>query len=170
MQLLGWSKKRRVVVVRQRIKGGIARERRVDGRQLKLDLVGASVHEGERLWDYAVLVTDVSYPIGAVAQLYRDRADCRICQVSGFDELKNQWGLIGFTTQDINRCQTRPGCARWSTTGGVGAAGRPTRRRVCRPSRAGRCHWPRWVGLQTAQARRRCTSRRCMERWPCSNR
>ena len=106
LQLLGWSKKRRVVVVRQRIKGGIARERRVDGKQLKLDLVGASVHEGERLWDYAVLVTDVSYPIEAVAQLYRDRADCRICQVSGFDELKNQWGLSGFTTQDINRCQT----------------------------------------------------------------
>jgi hypothetical protein len=102
LQLLGWSKQRRVVVVRQRIKGGIARERRVDGKQLKLDLVGASVHEGERLWDYAVLVTDVSYPIEAVAQLYRDRADCE----NGFDELKNQWGLSGFTTQDINRCQT----------------------------------------------------------------
>lgn len=49
LQLLGWSKKRRVVVVRQRIKGGIARERRVDGKQLKLDLVGASVHDGQRL-------------------------------------------------------------------------------------------------------------------------
>ena len=31
LQLLGWSKKRRVVVVRQRIRGGVARERRVDG-------------------------------------------------------------------------------------------------------------------------------------------
>ena len=102
LQLHGWSTKRRVVVVRQRIKGGIARERRVDGRQLKLDLVGPSVHEGERLWDYAVMVTDVAYPIEAVAQLYRDRADCE----NGFDELKNQWGLSGFTTQDINRCQT----------------------------------------------------------------
>jgi len=98
LQLLRWSKKRRVVIVRQRIKGGIARERRVDGKQLKLDLAGASVHDGKRLWDCAVLVTDVSYPIEAVAQLYRDRADCRICQVSGFDELKNQWGLSGFTT------------------------------------------------------------------------
>ena len=102
LQLLGWSKKRRVVVVRQRIRGGVARERRVDGRQLKLDLVGPSVHEGERLWEYAVRVTDVAYPIEAVAQLYRDRADCE----NGFDELKNQWGLSGFTTQDINRCQT----------------------------------------------------------------
>jgi len=102
LQLHGWSKKRRVVVVRQRIRGGVARERRVDGKQLRLDLAGPSVHEGERLWEYAVLVTDVKYPIEAVAQLYRDRADCE----NGFDELKNQWGLSGFTTQDINRCQT----------------------------------------------------------------
>ena len=92
LQLHGWSAKRRVVIVRQRIKGGIARARRIDGtRQLRLDLQ-PSVHEGERLWDYAVLVTDVAYPLEAVGQLYRDRADCRICQFSGFDELKNQWG------------------------------------------------------------------------------
>ena len=47
---------------RQRIRGGIARERRVDGRQLKLDLADPSVHDGERLWEYAVMVTDVAYP------------------------------------------------------------------------------------------------------------
>ena len=69
LQLHGWSKKRRVVVVRQRIRGGVARQRWVDGRQLKLDLVGPSVHEGERLWEYAVMVTDVAYPIKAVGQL-----------------------------------------------------------------------------------------------------
>lgn len=102
LQLQGWSKKRRVVVVRQRIKDGIARERRVDGKQLKLDLAGPSVHESDRLWEYAVMVTDAQYPIEAIGQLYRDRADCE----NGFDELKNQWGLSGFTTQDINRCQT----------------------------------------------------------------
>jgi Transposase DDE domain group 1 len=102
LQLLGWSAKRRVVIVRQRIRGGIARERRIDGgQQLKLDLQ-PSVHEGDRLWEYAVLVTDVNYPIEAIGQLYRDRADAE----NGFDELKNQWGLSGFTTQDINRCQT----------------------------------------------------------------
>ena len=102
LQLHGWSKKRRVVIMRQRIKGGIARERRVDGKQLQLDLAGPSVHEGERLWEYAVMVTDAPYPIEAIGQLYRDRADCE----RGFDELKNPWGLSGFTTQDINRCQT----------------------------------------------------------------
>ena len=47
--------KRRVVVVRQRIRGRIARERRVDGKQLRLDLAGPSVHEGDRLWEYAVM-------------------------------------------------------------------------------------------------------------------
>jgi hypothetical protein len=102
LQLHGWSRKRRVVIVRQRLRGGIARERRVDGKQLRLDLTGASVHEGARLWEYAVMVTDVKYPLEAIGQLYRDRADCE----NGFDELKNQWGLSGFTTQDINRCQT----------------------------------------------------------------
>ena len=102
LQLHGWSKKRRVVIVRQRIRGGIARERRVDGKQLKLDLAGPSVHEGDRLWEYAVFVTDLDYPLEAIGQLYRDRADAE----NAFDELKNQWALGGFTTQDINRCQT----------------------------------------------------------------
>jgi hypothetical protein len=102
VRLHGWSKTRRVVIVRQRLKGGIARQRRIDGRQLQLDLQPAVFQAGERLWEYAVLVTDVAYPIEAIAQLYRDRADAE----NAFDELKNQWGLGGFTTQDMTRCQT----------------------------------------------------------------
>jgi hypothetical protein len=102
VRLHGWTKARRVVIVRQRLKGGIARQRRIDNRQLQLDLQPAVFQAGERLWEYAVLVTDVDYPIEAVAQLYRDRADAE----NAFDELKNQWGLGGFTTQDMTRCQT----------------------------------------------------------------
>lgn len=102
LQLQGWSKKRRVVVVRRRIKNDIAREMRIDGGQLQLDLACPDVIEGGRIWEYAVMVTDVKYPLETIGQLYRDRADCE----NGFDELKNQWGLSGFTTQDINRCQT----------------------------------------------------------------
>ena len=65
LQLQGWSDRRCVVIVRQRIKGGIVRERRTGGsQQLQLDLQPI-VHEGERLWDYAVLVTDVAYPLEA---------------------------------------------------------------------------------------------------------
>lgn len=47
-------------------------------------------------------VTDVAYPIEAIGQLYRGRADAE----NAFDELKNQWGLGGFTTQDLTRSQT----------------------------------------------------------------
>jgi len=103
VRLHGWSRTCRVVIVRQRVRGGIARERRIDeGRQLQLDLGPAVFQAGDRLWEYAVLAADVDYPIESVAQLYRERADAE----NAFDELKNQWGLSGVTTQDINRCQT----------------------------------------------------------------
>src|ERR1022692_695897 len=36
-----------------------------------------------------------------IAQHYRDRGDVE----NNFDELKNQWGWAGFTTQDRKRCQ-----------------------------------------------------------------
>ena len=88
--------------MRQHIKNSIARERHTRGKQLQLDLACPSVIESGRLWEYAVMVTDVNYPLEAIGQLYRDRADCE----NGFDELKNQWGLSDFTTQDINRGQT----------------------------------------------------------------
>jgi hypothetical protein len=49
-----------------------------------------------------VPVSGVKYPIDAIAQLWRDRADAE----NGFDELWSQWAMSGFTTQDINRCNT----------------------------------------------------------------
>ena len=50
-------------------------------------------------FEWAVLVTNLEEPIETVAQLYRERGDCE----NTFDELKNQWGWSGFTTQDIKR-------------------------------------------------------------------
>jgi hypothetical protein len=61
----------------------------VDCNQLKLELALPSVHEGDKLREYAVLVTDVAYPLEAIGQLYRDRAHAE----NAFDELKNQWGV-----------------------------------------------------------------------------
>ena len=153
LQLHGWSKKRRVVVVRQRIRGGIARERRVDGQQLRLDLAGPSVHKGERPWEYAVMVTDVAYPIEAIVQLYRDRAGCE----NGFDELKNQWGMSGFTTQAINRCQTTArACALvynwWSWSCRAANPGARMEAITCRPL----C-WRQWARRQVMPVRPRCT-------------
>ena len=81
-----------------------------------------------------MLVTDVAHPLESIRQLCRDRADAE----NAFDELKNQWGLGGFTTQHINRCQTvARACALvdnwWSW---YGRAAHPTGRLeaiTCRP-------------------------------------
>ena len=42
--------------------------------------------------------------------------------------------------------------------------GRPTRRRVWRPSRADRCCWPQWARPPAMPGRPRCTSHRCTAR------
>ena len=52
----------------------LARERPLDSKQMRLDLASPSVHECGKLWEYAVYVTDVDYPLESIAQLYRDRA------------------------------------------------------------------------------------------------
>lgn len=54
-----------------------------------------------RIYEYAVLVTSLTDEVLTIAQHYRDRADSE----NVFDELKNQWGWGGFTTQDLGRCQ-----------------------------------------------------------------
>jgi Transposase DDE domain len=59
------------------------------------------VQSDAQLWEYTVLVTDVDYELAAIGQLYRDRCDCE----NGFDELKNQWGWGGLTTQDMHRSE-----------------------------------------------------------------
>lgn len=101
LKLAGWAHARRVVVVRSAPK---AKPASVDGvtnkkekRQKNFDFEDA---DPVKRWDYAVLVTNSSYELKAIGQLYRDRADCE----NGFDELKNQWGWGGYTTQDLERC------------------------------------------------------------------
>lgn len=105
LQLTGWTHARRVVVLRRPIKGEIVLEHvganQAAGAPTQQVLLFGDDLEYARPWEYAVLVTDTDYPIAALAQLYRNRADCE----NGFDELKNQWGLSGFSTQDIERCE-----------------------------------------------------------------
>jgi hypothetical protein len=98
LRLAGWDKSRRVVILRRAAKSDVALSRKSVEGQMELLLPGQDVE----LWEYAVLVTNSSYPLESMAQLYRDRADAE----NGFDELKNQWGWGGFTTQDIERCQS----------------------------------------------------------------
>src|ERR1039458_2686879 len=52
-------------------------------------------------YEYAVLVPSLTDEVRTIAQHYRDRGDVE----NNFDELKNQWGWAGFTTQDRKRCQ-----------------------------------------------------------------
>ena len=101
LKLSGWVNARRVVILRRAVKTDLALSRKTKnepGEQIELLMPDKDV----QAWEYAVLVTNSTYALGAFGQLYRDRADCE----NGFDELKNQWGWGGFTTQDIERCQT----------------------------------------------------------------
>jgi hypothetical protein len=102
LQLSGWSKQRRVVVLRRPLRQGVAAENKSPNKasqQLSLELP-AALYRGV-LYEYAVLVTSLPDEVRSIAQHYRDRGDSE----NNFDELKNQWGWAGFTTHDRNRCQ-----------------------------------------------------------------
>jgi hypothetical protein len=101
LQLKGWTKARRVVVLRRKIKRDVAVTKDQNSKQMLLAL-SDDVQTDTQLWEYTVLVTDSTHDLSAIGQLYRDRCDCE----NGFDELKNQWGWGGFTTQDMQRSQT----------------------------------------------------------------
>lgn len=98
---MGWSRARRVVVLRRRIRHDVALQTRTANGQMVLALPHDEVQDNARLWEYTVLVTNAAYDIEAIGQLYRDRCDCE----NSFDELKNQWGWSGFTTHDMQRSQ-----------------------------------------------------------------
>ena len=102
LQLTGWEKSRRVVVLRRELRGEIVLNTK-DNRQIDLSFVEADAPF--KRYEYAVLVTSLGDEILAVAQCYRDRADAE----NNFDELKNQWGWAGFTTQDLKRCRLSAG-------------------------------------------------------------
>jgi hypothetical protein len=97
LQLAGWSRARRVVVLRRRVREPLLAEVTAQGQQT---LLFADAAGDAKLWEYAVLVTNTAHPLDAMGQLYRDRADCE----NGFDELTNQWGWGGYTTHDLERC------------------------------------------------------------------
>jgi hypothetical protein len=108
LRLNGWSKARRVVVLRRPVRSkpaaeaeaaGKKKSKRKAAKQLTLDLPELT-HQGVQ-YEYVVLVTSLADGVRTVAQHYRDRGDAE----NNFDELKNQWGWAGFTTQDRKRCQ-----------------------------------------------------------------
>jgi hypothetical protein len=108
LQLTGWTRARRVVVLRRPLRSKPAAEdetvspnksKRKAAQQMTLDLPELT-YQGIQ-YEYAVLVTSLTDEVRTIAQHYRDRGDVE----NNFDELKNQWGWAGFTTQDRQRCQ-----------------------------------------------------------------
>lgn len=103
--LTGWTRRRRVIVMRRVRKADLIVELKRPGRPKTKDTAQTELHfidenEPVKSWEYAVLVCNTDYELHNVGQLYRDRADCE----NGFDEIKNQWGWGGYTTHDIERC------------------------------------------------------------------
>lgn len=99
LRLDGWSRERRVVIMRRKLNDGVVASTRDGQGQLRLSF--AEIEADAELYEYAVLVTSLEAEVLTLAQLYRDRADCE----NVFDELKNQWGWSGFTTHDLARCR-----------------------------------------------------------------
>lgn len=98
LRLSGWSRARRVVVLRRPLTGEMLMTEKDDDQE-RLAFIESD--GPTKRYEYTVLVTSTSYEILTLAQLYRDRADAE----NNFDELKNQWGWGGFTTQDLARCR-----------------------------------------------------------------
>jgi hypothetical protein len=99
LRLSGWSRGRRVIVMRRRIKKDLAVVDQRHPEQIQLGF--AELGDEVSVYEYSVLVTSLDAEILTLAQLYRDRGDAE----NPFDELKNHWGWGGFTTQDLKRCR-----------------------------------------------------------------
>ncbi len=99
VQLSTWGQARKVVILRRLLpKDNIGIIKKTKSNQLEFNF--AEISADIRAYEYQVLVTNLDDEILTIAQHYRDRADCE----NNFDELKNQWGWCGYTTNDLKRC------------------------------------------------------------------
>ncbi len=88
LRLHGWSRTRRVVVLRRRLPGTVALTRADDGQG---DLFWTDAQPSTKVWEFAILATSPDLEVLSIVRFYRDRADAE----NAFDELKNQWGWGG---------------------------------------------------------------------------
>jgi hypothetical protein len=100
LQLMGWDKARRVIILRRKINKemGVINNKTLGGQAV---FEFADMGENIDAYEYAALVTNMHTEILTIASHYRDRADSE----NNFDELKNQWGWSGYTTHDLHRCR-----------------------------------------------------------------
>ena len=78
VRLKGWSRQRRIIVLRRRVKGELATPSTDEAGQRRLTFV--DILPSEELWEYQVLATSLVEQLGSFGQLYRDRADGDIDQ------------------------------------------------------------------------------------------
>jgi hypothetical protein len=121
LRLNGWTKARRVVVLRRPLRSkpaaeaesaGKQKSQRNASRQLTLDLPELT-YRGV-LYEYVALVTSLTDGVLTIAQHYRDRGDAE----NNFDELKNQWGWAGSRRKTGSDARSWGGSLPWFTTGG----------------------------------------------------
>lgn len=104
IQLQGWSQPRRVIILRKKIKNkdiGVLQQETLSDQPKQLTFHFAQIDHTTKAYEHAVLVTNLEDNIFTLAHHYRDRGDSE----NNFDELKNQWGWCGYTTQDLKRCK-----------------------------------------------------------------
>jgi len=141
LRLSGWSKERRVVVLRRGLRSKPAEEaedggkksKRKAAKQLTLDLPELT-YQGVQ-YEYVVLVTSLTDEVRVVAQHYRDRGDAE----NNFDELKNQWGgWAGSRHKTGIAARSWGGSPPWCTTGGRSSCAWASRTNTRKPSPRGR--------------------------------
>ena len=104
VRLAGWTSKRRIIILRRPLREDLVvakRKGKGPRRKAQMELEMGWVQQGTVLYENAVLVTNLEDEIFTLAQHYRDRGDAE----NNFDELKNQWGWLGFTTHDHARSE-----------------------------------------------------------------
>jgi hypothetical protein len=107
IRLSGWTRERRVILVRENPARAPVREtgktrRGKDRQKLLPNAKGTGWDAQATPWSgkIGVLVTSLdeqAFPAIVIPKHYRDRADAENC----FDELKNQWGWNGFTSHAL---------------------------------------------------------------------
>jgi len=101
VRLSGWTTERRVILLRRPVREDLLVAKRKGRQQAQMELELGCLRDGSTLYEHAVLVTNMKDEIRSLAQHYRDRGDAE----NNFDELKNQWGWLGFTTHDHARSE-----------------------------------------------------------------
>jgi hypothetical protein len=92
VRLMGWSRARRTIVLRRRVKGAVGLSQ--DDGNGAAQLSFAEISEAAEVYEYSVLVTSLDEETEAFGQLYRERGDGDIDQAWRLSRFCG-WGGMG---------------------------------------------------------------------------